>query len=196
MFSLSRKFGWLALASLATFVSFGPNALGDPPVDQVNVVNPATSPVPTTVLNPATMPALTSSVDDPGRSAYATSVLCAPEGNLFCLFEFPVVPPGHRLVVQHVSGFLVVNSNPGVVEADLVGGRGGSSFLVPFSSANAFGAVFASFDQSVLSYHDAGSVPKVFVRVGSGFDGTIEQVVNLAGYLLDCTVSPCAPIAP
>src|SRR5215831_9832949 len=75
-----------ALASVATLASPIYQALGAPPVDQVNVVNPATSPVPTTVLNPATspvpatvlnpatMPALTSSVDDPGRIAYQSFI--------------------------------------------------------------------------------------------------------------------------
>jgi hypothetical protein len=41
-----------------------------PPTQSVNVVNPPTNPVNTTVRNPATMPVFTSSVNEPGLAPY------------------------------------------------------------------------------------------------------------------------------
>jgi len=61
----------------------------------VSVVNPTTSPVPTSSVN----------VTDPGRIAYQSQVslsLCGTE-RLSCELLFPAVPTGHRLVVQHIS---------------------------------------------------------------------------------------------
>jgi hypothetical protein len=93
-----------ALAGLIILATSAEKALGDKPSTPVTVTNPDTSPVPTTVTNPSTAPALTSSVDDPGRVAYQsiTGQVCANPNQ--CVVDFPAVPQGHRLVIQHVSG--------------------------------------------------------------------------------------------
>src|SRR5437899_2414856 len=100
-----------ALAGLAVLVAPIESTFAQKPSTPVTVVNPE---VPVTVVNPATSPALTSSVDDPGRIAYQSDV---PTGSGFVLF--PVVPPGHRLVIQHVSGFAIYGGAPTRVVVDL-----------------------------------------------------------------------------
>jgi hypothetical protein len=169
------------------------------------VVNPPTNPVNTIVRNPATMPALTSSIDDPGRVAYQSAQAFAVSNPIFqnaLVASFPIVPLGHRLVVQRISG-QVATSNPVLVEIgagiQTVSGNSSSgqtlvTFFPPTQVPN--GSTFASaFNEPVLFYVDAGSSPMVvfspFLNTGiqSGF------VNSLTGYLLDCTSSPCAPIA-
>ena len=114
MLSLRSNLGVAALATLAALTSPVHPTFADPPVNQVNVVNPATNPVPTTVVNPANMPALTSGVNDAGRQPYQkrinTNGGCV--GLTLCDIVFPAVPQGYRLVVQNVSGQGFYNGSP------------------------------------------------------------------------------------
>jgi hypothetical protein len=169
-----------------------------PPTASVNVVNPPTSPVPTTVRNPATMPALTSSIDDPGRVPYEGAVTGGTCSPTFCESVFASVPQGHRLVVQRISGFASLLSSPGFVNLNA-----GSStkefveFLVTVPTPlNSNGVAVSGFNEPVLFYLDAGSTPRVsaFPITGSANISAVT-IISLAGYLLDCTSSPCAPIA-
>jgi hypothetical protein len=154
-----------------------------------NVVNPATSPVPTAVVNPSTSPALTSRVDDPGRAPYQSTSSC--QGTCGS-FSFSAVPSGHRLIIEHVSGQFQFTGTPISLDLELLGPHQEllSDFFIPF-----FGFVSA-FDQPVLVYLDAGTAPSVFL--GSQHSGTLTVnlgTVALTGYVVDCTTSPCAPIA-
>jgi hypothetical protein len=103
---------------------------------------------------------------------------------------FPVVPAGHRLVIQHVSGDVHFQSVPNkevvtIVEAD----DGASEFFVPFSNT------VARFDQPVQLYVDAESAPIVVVVADFGVTRASGGAMTLTGYLLDCTATPCAKIA-
>ena len=147
-----------------------------------------------TIANTATNPVLVRDVGaDPGRIAYQ-----APRGIICdghdCNFTFSEVPAGHRLVIQYISGGLVFNNTPSNVKVDVFSNPtnpfpGLASFLAPV-----VGAV-SLFGQSILYYVDAGSTPQVNINVGnfSNFNGI--NSITLMGYLLDCNVSPCSPIA-
>jgi hypothetical protein len=160
MLPLRCHLSFVALASLAILASPVHRALADPPIGQVDVVNSATSPVPTTVLNPATMPALTSSVDNPGRNPYQAFInannVCV--GLTLCIIQFPDVPGGHRLVIQHVSGSGSFSSTPSLVEVALVtfslgqsnAGVNPSTFFAPING------LFTVFDQPVLRRPGSG----------------------------------------
>jgi hypothetical protein len=165
------------VAGLTVIAAATDSALAAPPATQVDVVNPATS------------PALTRSVDDPGRIAYQSTAACILDSN-FCGFDFPAVLKGHRLVVQHASASLN-GLNPTGAQVSLNGGANGavSSFLAPPSFQGAI-----QFDQPVLQYFDAGSAPSL----GAVADTTLLSVssATIFGYLLDCTTTPCAAIAP
>jgi hypothetical protein len=141
----------------------------DKPSAPVTVTNPAASPVPTTVVNRATGPALTSSADDPGRIAYQStnSTTC---GAGTCGFSFPVVPAGHRLVIQHVSGELIFSGGtPTGVVATLFGRADNSPtfFSAPSISPPPGTPPRSAFDNSVLYYVDAGETPVVAADVFS-----------------------------
>jgi hypothetical protein len=182
--------GSAALASLAVVAAPIQEALGDKPSTPVTVVNPSTG------------PALTSSIDDPGRIAYQSVATLNSSGShcaaTSCNFSFAAVPQGQRLVVQHVSGLLYFNGTPDAVTVQL---GNGSGFFAPFVDNESL------FDQPVLYYVDGGTSPVVNVSLlvpvsQSGGAGTSKdmftadpQSVTLTGYLLNCTVSPCAAIA-
>ena len=96
-------------ASLATLVCPVGGAVAAPPTVQVDVANPATN------------PALTSSVDDPGRTAYESNVNCSPvSGGISCQANFSAVPQGQRLVIQHISGGLLFVNDPRLVLARIM----------------------------------------------------------------------------
>jgi hypothetical protein len=146
---------------------------------------------PVTVVNPANNPALTSNIDDPGRTPHQSFLDQSCTGSV-CFFSFPAVPADHRLVIQHVSsGELVFNGTPASVGVSLSGHADNQSgFLAPFAGQ------LSAFDQPVLYYLDSGEVPSVGVGPsGVTFAGIAGQFIMLSGYLLDCKVSPCAPIA-
>lgn len=179
----------LGLAALATPSS----AQGAPPggvSGQVTVINPATSPVPTHVLNPATAPALTSSVDDPGRTPYQADIfLDSCSGATECTLTLPTVPLGHRLVMQHINSVISTFNNP-PTSASI------SLFIANFITAGFVVPTIngaSVLDQPVLFYVDGGNTAS-FLEVigGSTF---VNGAITVTGYLLDCTVGPCAPIA-
>jgi hypothetical protein len=206
---LHRKLCFVALVSIVALASQADNALGDPPVGQVNVVNPATNPVlatvtnpatnpvPTAVVNPATMPALTSSVDDPGRIPYQATISTSDCAGLAqCQLHTHTVPVGHRLVIQHVSGSLLATNYTGAPFQVLVTNSASSiSFFTQGWVSPGFNYGLTSFDQPVLYYTDSGDYVTIYVDV-AGFLGTFAnaETMTLSGYLLDCTASPCAPI--
>jgi len=153
----------------------------------VEVVNPTTSPVPS--LN----------VDDPGRIAYQSEIdmngKCSGAG---CSFDSPVVPAGHRVVVQHISGSISYVSAPTVITVDAFAGT--TSHLADFYAPIPPGLLFSQFDQPALFYVDSGQVATVFVALWGNLSmfvtaADIVQAVTLTGYELDCTVANCAAIA-
>jgi hypothetical protein len=157
----------------------------------VIVTNPPGQSTNAFITNPATNPVPTSSVDDPGRTPYQSFLFQSCTGDV-CLFGFPAVPASHRLVIQHVSsGELVFNGTPTGVSIALAGHADSESgFLAPFAGP------LSSFDQSVLYYLDSGEKPRVAAGpFGTTFAANGGQSMMLSGYLIDCTVSPCAPIA-
>ena len=157
----------------------------------------ATSTVQVDVINPAANPALTSSVDDPGRTAYESNVNCSPvSGGISCQANFSAVPQGQRLVIQHISGGLAFDSDPKLVQVSTKGSpnQGISAFFVSslVSTSNSL------FDQAVLQYFEGGSTPVVEITgLAASFLANFPQDVTLTGYLLKCSAAtPCAPIAP
>jgi hypothetical protein len=148
---------------------------------------------PVTVLNTPSAPAIASVIDDPGRVPYQSAQQVVPPSDTTSLeFSFGTVPANHRLVLQHISGILgVAQNSPAAVVGVAVPGNGGSTpsnFFTPSA-----GGVNA-FDQSVLVYFDAGRTPLVFIG-GPTFLANHGDLINLTGYMLDCSVAPCAPIA-
>jgi len=191
----------VALTSLTMLVATTGNALADTKASPVTVVNPATSPIPTTVDNPATSPALIGRVDDPGRSAYQSlssdSDAHRDTFRQVCLYYFPAVPQGHRLIIQYISYYQSVETgNTGAVSAEIISTQGNSTLSCSSTEFGnpTFGSI--SLNQPVLAYIEAGDAPEVRTT----WLGRVTVIlpyggVTLTGYLLDCTSIPCAAIA-
>jgi hypothetical protein len=214
------RHGTAVCAALVGFIVFSApseRALAQKPSTPVTVDNPATSPVPTTVLNSATTPAVTSSVDDPGRIPYSAQLLVAgcSNGAKICNVMTPSIPSGTRLVIQHVAVEAGLTSTLFVLveifQQSATTGAGPllSAFQVPALGAvstapPALGGFVAAGDQAVQIYIDGGNSVDIELRTqltAPGLDLSKEGFSNppqvtVTGYLLNCTVNHCAPIAP
>jgi hypothetical protein len=126
--------------------------------------------------------------DDPGRIPYQSSQNISAGQRAF---NFPAVPAGHRLVIQHVSAHVNLQSavtNQAEVLVSASDG-GSSNFLSQFSGK------LVDFDQPLQLYVDAGDAPEVVILVDAGLTLVSNAFGTLSGYLLDCTVAPYAKIA-
>ena len=153
---------------------------------------------------PPTTPSFTSSVDEPGRIPYQFTLaqLCpSPPSPFGCQANLPPVPTGKRLVIQHWSLSGQISSGGTSVLATLQKFSMGS-FLANYSvtmpplflvSSQNSNLLFA-FDQLTQVYVDPGTTVAVSVFAPVNFVGPVTYFVS--GYLLDCTVNVCAPIAP
>lgn len=150
------------------------------------------------IANAATQPILNSSIDDPGRTPFQqqiTSDQCS--GATTCFFTFRSVPSGHRLVVQHVSGGIEYSGTPNFIAVSLFTPNSGvplSQFFAPLVVTTGLSV----FDQPVLAYIDPPLISGVFfgirVDLGPGRFTNGQSVMTMSGYMLDCTVAPCAPL--
>jgi hypothetical protein len=149
------------------------------------------------VANPATAPVLALNVNDPGRIAYQSSMFGCGGGttNTSCEIDFKSVPAGHMLVVQHVSLYIQPTGTPSLANVFVQP----SDFRFPVSSfviPEPNGGNAIALDQSVLVYVDAGA----FLMINFGVPGATGigpfTGAAITGYMLDCTIAPCAAIAP
>ena len=154
-----------------------------------------------TVTNPATAPVFFRNVDDPGRTPYESPAQCVVgNNNSLCSAIFGAVPPNHRLVVQHVSPNVIVSPNIGVVSVAVSRGLFNtfSNFTMTVSPISITSGM-ANSDKPVLGYLDAGDRVTVTAIMYSDRVSDASVIaggeVVISGYLLDCSVAPCAPIA-
>jgi hypothetical protein len=148
------------------------------------------------VTNPATAPVLFLNVNDPGRIPYQAAQECVT-GVASCEASFQSVPSNRRLVVQHVSiaTFFSVAQPSVSVRLDIITAPLVHRVVSQFPATLTAGNSEAVVDQQVLAYVDAGQSPDVMVFQGAG-TSVASGIVNVTGYLLDCTIAPCAAIAP
>ena len=159
---------------------------GTPSVNVANTPSVTVSGTPNVIVsNTATSPVLTSQIDEPGRFPYQAVNECGSSNT--CAVSFGPLP-SHRLVVQHISIFLVMLGGlPGFGYAVAQAPIGGfSAFNIPMTANNTFGAV----DQQVQIYVDSPQLLQVTVSSPVGFLAT----VGVSGYELDCRAAPCATI--
>jgi hypothetical protein len=170
------------LAPLGLFISSVPLASADKPS------------TPATVTNPATSPALTSNVDDPGRVPYQNQVIldCTGPAAPACSTGQQSVPPGKRLVVQHVAVAAEFKGSATAARSSIAVFAGGLLSAFPLSLA--LGGTLAIGDQPVQFYVNGGGSFIGFVS--ADFTPGLSAEMTLTGYLLDCTVNQCTPIAP
>jgi hypothetical protein len=146
------------------------------------------------VVNPGTSPVHTSSVDDPGRIPYRVTIDMSTQcnGGDVCLFVSPVVPAGHRVVVEHVSSRTGADTTSAPAIVDVYAGDQTTPIVTSFYISS--GAAGIAFDQPVLLYIDSSNSVTILIGfVGAHFSSLVN--LTLIGYELDCTVAACAPIA-
>jgi hypothetical protein len=147
------------------------------------------------IANTAAQALFAHNADEKGRIPYQSlNQLSAPSPNCSgrsCQWQSPLVPAGHRLVVEHVSGIAQFTTLPTALavsaHSDTGSAIGGFTVLPPYQNDQ-------EFDHAMLFYVDAGR----FYTLAAFGDGELAdgvQFLNATGYLLDCSAAPCAPIA-
>jgi len=124
--------------------------------------------------------ALIKNVDEKGRIPYQQSGATSC-GTGLCDFSFPIVPAGKRLVVEHVSANIYVNT--GGVNATFLEGAGGFTVFSLPGRAMATPQLIGVNEQ-VLAYYEAGQTPFYRVAFSVG-DANDSYSVAITGYLVD-----------
>jgi len=149
----------------------------------VQVVNPATSPVPTLA-------------QDTARAPYQSSVdntnVCSGSS---CTFTFGNIPSGHRLFGTRISGRFAYTVLPNNFAVEInVDGQFNSAFFVQGSSTALF-SVFNNPVPFVLDSPSSVSVTVTLVGNNAAFTAGSPQIVNLYGEEVDCSAAvSCQPI--
>jgi hypothetical protein len=177
--SLSMQIGLLALVvsvpALALVVRAQGNSGGAPPVLDVNVVN-----------TPRVVVANTP--DATAQAAHFSLYGVWDDGSFTALSDEYVVPPGKRLVIEHVSGSAELT--PGQTQHYILlrVSQGDASFqhTLPVSQPIAFTETqaTASYSQALRMYVDAGGA----LRAVSGRTytaGFADFSMSVSGYLVD-----------
>ena len=138
--------------------------------------------------------ALVSNVDDPGRIPYQAQTFCSIAAGTNCELGLPNVPPGKRLVITNVSGYVQTNEPGGSLVLAYIQSAAGIIPL-PTTFQGSVGASYFVFNQPVLGFYDAGTSPTVGVSVAAVGSSSVGRF-RLSGYMLDCSTGPCAAIAP
>jgi hypothetical protein len=133
-------------------------------------------------------------VDEPGRVPFQTRVAgyntdsCTVDPN-YCQFSAGTVPAGHRLIVKQIGVSAALSPNPTWMLVQVGGNQHWVPYSLPVTASGAFGQV------ETLVYIDGGeSIDLAFNSDGTPLTGFVQSMY-IAGYMIDCTVSPCSPIA-
>jgi hypothetical protein len=182
--------------ALATLALFSPGVVQAVNTSLVQVVNTASSPVPTISVGVATVSGTvgvsgtvaTRSVDEHARQPFQKSYfLAVTDGNFVASDASLTVPAGKRLVVQQVSAAIgiPIGQLPSIALGGQLQGQGSQVFALPVK----LGQANQTTDQwlvssPVLFYADLGSPVAITLgrNIGSGF---AEASVTISGYLID-----------
>jgi hypothetical protein len=135
--------------------------------------------------------ALVQNVDEPGRNPYQEAIFTTCSGTQNCNFGFSIVPPGKRLVVTHVNGFIDVR-NATLPNANLQSSLGGSQyasvFLTGVRNTVSAGSTRIVFNNEVLAYFGPGESPAGFYGLFSTTDSwptNAGGLMTLTGYYIN-----------
>ena len=191
MFKLPKTLSTYGAAALAAGVLIlaAPRAAHAIAATLVQVVNTTANPVPNL------------DAERIARIPYESTQ--TPQGNCpnsngieACNFLFTPPPTGYRLVVENVSGWIVMANGttlpPIAIMYDVDNDVSKTTFwsytgaLVQGSGA----AILGSFNQPAQAIFDAGDgVPTLFVN--ANWEGGTVQYMTLTGYLENCAVTGC-----
>jgi hypothetical protein len=191
MFKLPKNlsvYGAAALA-VATLVLATPRAAHAIAATLVQVTNTTANPVPN--LDAERIARI------PYESTQQPQGNC-PNSNLIqaCNFAFTPPPTGYRLVVENVSGWIVLANGttlPPIAILTDVDNTVGRTTIWSYAGILVQGsgtAILASFNQPAHAVFDAGdSGPEV--AVNANWEGGTVQYMTLTGYLENCAITGC-----
>lgn len=151
--------------------------------------------------------------EDEGRIGYQSTVnMTGSCTGSSCVFKFPAVPAGRRLVVEHITGFVTFTAPPGPALVSASPNASAASpitefFFTPVIPLCGTYSItppacsdpdISTFDQLVELYADAGQTFEVGVGPINGVtfaSGGGTQSMTLTGYELNCSATPCSAIA-
>jgi hypothetical protein len=200
------------LAIIGTIMNSHQAAAQGPPGGlAVNIVNPLPVPVTGSITVAGTMAATQSgswnvgitgpivNVDSPGRHPYQATFENSSGGTL--LFQSPVVPPNHRLVLQQISAYTLLNNqfNPapndltiGIQHAD--GPHVGDPFFVFPVTPLPDDPPVSTLVAPLTAYVDAGKAIRILISHVPA--GNFTASGTLSGYMVDCSVAACDALIP
>ena len=153
---------------------------------------------PVTVMNTNANSVPNLDTEKQARIPYESTALaanCAAPGNTgACFFNFSVVPPGYRLVVENLSGYFQISPT---ATADLEGYIEDNSFRIrtgfsaPRGQIDLGGHIQATFNNPTRFYVDAG-VGVFAVASAVWSNGNSEMI--LSGYLENCSITGCPAV--
>ena len=188
---LLSKIAFLAIACIlivATFAVVAPKAVKATVATFVQVVNTATNPVQSV------------DVEKIARTPYMSSVdnaTCSGNGNA-CFFFFATPPAGFRLVAENLSGYFQISPAATVPVAGYL--EDGSpnftvfaGFSAPLGQTDLGGHIQAAFNTPTRFYVNGGDNGPFAVASANWSNG--NNVMILTGYLENCSITGCPPIA-
>jgi hypothetical protein len=129
--------------------------------------------------------ALVKNVDERGRVPYQEVVTCVSTG-FGCQAQASAVPPGKRLVIEHVSMRIIINNSTGTPEAGVFG-NAVVQYLNPILSPTGGTTRTYFANEAVLTYYETGQAPYASVFLSS-LATSMQVVVTFSGYSVDLTL--------
>ncbi|MCU1238271.1 MAG: hypothetical protein JWP63_6238 [Candidatus Solibacter sp.] len=130
--------------------------------------------------------AIVQSRDEPARNFYSVSLSCQTPTFGYCVTDFPVVPSGKRLIIQHESALMSMPTAGTITSLDLRNKTTGAigAFLSPTQMPGAYAnAVYYASNENILVSFDAGQQPEFIVFTNSSANFT--TVTTISGYMID-----------
>ena len=129
--------------------------------------------------------ALVQNRDELARNFYSSQLACTTNTSGFCVIDYPAVPAGKRLIIQHVSSIQTMPAQNTITSIDLrVKGGAIGAFMSPVPApADSAGAAYYSSNENVLVGFDAGQQPEFIVFTTSSANFT--TVATISGYMID-----------
>jgi hypothetical protein len=132
--------------------------------------------------------ALVKNVDERGRVPYQQEVSCQATGIFSCVGSAPRVPAGKRLVVEHISTSIDLQTGSHIIQIlftsinSFASGTTPATFVHPLYETTSFGNDHYDQNESVVQYIEAGDTPGIIVGRDTG---TVQMVGLISGYLID-----------
>jgi hypothetical protein len=121
--------------------------------------------------------------DQRGRNIYQNTVSCFAATDP-CVLQLPAVPAGQRLIVEHVSAIVTMQSGDAPDATELRGGNQNVYQFLPLTPVpgNFGGQSQFVTNQAVLASYNAGEVPEVDTFAPTGHTFTV--LADVSGYMI------------